>query len=89
MADLVGKCLAVEPEAVSELWWRVSERVLARLRPRLGQVAVEHAGREMLGRILDELSGYQAEREPLAAWLDAVVDRYAEDRSRRPSGQSA
>jgi hypothetical protein len=88
MADLMGKCLAGEPEAASELWWRVSERVLARLRLRLGQVAGEHAAREMLGRILDELSGYQAEREPLAAWLDAVVDRYAEDRSRRSSGRS-
>ncbi|MEA2495310.1 MAG: hypothetical protein QOJ29_3221 [Thermoleophilaceae bacterium] len=86
MADLVGKCLAVEPEAVSELWWRVSERVLARLRLRLAQLAAEDAARHILGRILDELAGYQAEQEPLTAWLDAVVDRYAEDRSRRSSG---
>ena len=87
-ADLVGKCLAVEPEAVSELWWRVSERVLARLRLRLGQLAAEDAAHHILGRILDELSGYQTEQEPLTAWLDAVVDRYAEDHSRRLSGPS-
>ena len=88
VADLVGKCLAVEPEAVSELWWRVSERVLARLRLRLGQLAAEDAARHILGRILDELSGYRAEQEPLTAWLDAVVDRYAEDRSPRSLGMS-
>ncbi len=88
MADLVGKCLAIDPEAVSELWWRVSERALARLRLRLGQLTADDAARDLLGRILDELSGYQAEREPLTAWLDAVVDRYAEDHLRRLSGQS-
>lgn len=89
LADLVGKCRAVEPEAVSELWWRVSQRVLARLRLRLGHLAAEDAAREMLGRILDELPDYQAEREPLTAWLDAVVDRYAEDHLRRSSDQSS
>ena len=88
MADLVGKCLAVEPEAVSELWWRVSERVLARLRLLLGRFAAEDAARHILGRILDELPGYRAEQEPLTAWLDAVVDRYAADHSRRSSGPS-
>ena len=87
--DLVGKCLAAEPEAVSELWWRVSERVLMRLRLRLGQHAAEDTAPHILGRILDELSGYRVEQEPLTAWLDRVVDRYAEDRSPRslrPSG---
>jgi hypothetical protein len=88
MADLVGKCLATDPEAVSELWWRVSERVLARLKLRLGQVTADNAARDMLGRILDELPGYQAGREPLTTWLDAVVDRHAEDHLRRSSGQS-
>ena len=86
MADLVGRCLAIDPEAVSELWWRVSARVLARLTLRLGQLSADDAARDMLGRILDELSGYRAEREPLTAWLDAVVDRYAEDHLRRSSG---
>jgi hypothetical protein len=42
----------------------------------------------LLGRILDELAGYRAEQEPLTAWLDAVVDRYAEDRSPRSLGTS-
>lgn len=87
--DLVGKCLAMEPEAGSELWWRVSERVLARLRLRLGDLAAEGAARGVLGRILDELPDYEPEREPLTAWLDAVVDRYALARadpaSRRPA----
>ena len=89
IADLIAKCLAVEPEAVSELWWRVSERVLARVRLRLGEHAAEGAARGMLGRILDELPSYQAERESLSAWLDAVVDRYAEDQLRRSSDKSA
>ena len=46
--DLVRKCLAVNPEAVSELWWRVSERVLTRLRLRLGQPAAEDTARHIL-----------------------------------------
>jgi hypothetical protein len=29
----------------------------------------------MLGRLLDELPQHHAERAPLTAWLDAVVDR--------------
>jgi hypothetical protein len=88
MVDLVGKCLAIDSEAVSELWWRVSERALARLRLRLGQLTADDAARDLLGRILDELPNYQPRREPLTAWLDAVVDRYAEDHPRRSSGQS-
>jgi hypothetical protein len=78
---LVGKSLAMEPEAVSELWWRVSERVLARLGLRLGHLGAEGSTREVLGRILDELPDYEPEHEPLTAWLDAVVDRYAQDRA--------
>jgi hypothetical protein len=89
IADLVGKCLTIDPEAVSELWWRVSERALARLRLRLGPFTADDAARDLLGRILDELPGYQDEREPLTAWLDSVVDRYAEDHLRGSSGQSA
>jgi hypothetical protein len=85
IADLIAKCLAVEPEAVSELWWRIAERVLARVRLRLGHHATEASAREILGRILDELPGYQPEREPLTVWLDAVVDRYGEDHLRRLS----
>jgi hypothetical protein len=88
MTDLIAKCLAIEPEAASELWWRISERVLARLTLHLGQLAAGDAARAMLGRILDELPGYQAEREPLSAWLDAVVDRYADDHKRRRWDQS-
>lgn len=85
MTDLVNNCLAHDPEAVSELWWRVSERVLARLSLRVGQHDAADGSREMLGRILDELPGYHAQRESLTDWLDTVVDRYAGDRSRRRS----
>jgi hypothetical protein len=83
MAELIGKSLATEPDAVSELWWRVSQRVLARLRLRLGHFAAERATSHVLGRILDELPGHDPEREPLTLWLDAVVDRYSEEHTRR------
>jgi hypothetical protein len=82
MAELVGRCLATEPDAVSELWWRVSHRVLARLRIGLGDFAAERATSHVLGRILDELPGHDPEREPLTLWLDAVVDRYCDDHNR-------
>jgi hypothetical protein len=78
MAELVGKSLAAEPEAVSELWWRVSERVLARVRLRLGEVAAQNEASRVLGCLLDELPGYEPGREPLSSWLDTVVDRYAD-----------
>ena len=58
-------------------------------RLRLGEYPAEDVARGMLGRILDELPSYQAERESLSAWLDAVVDRYAGDQRRRPSDKSA
>ena len=83
MSDLVDGCLANDPEAVSELWWRVSERVLARLGLRIGEHEAADSTRQMLGRILDELPGYQPQRESLPAWLDTVVDRYAEERPTR------
>lgn len=76
-AELVERCLASEPAAVSELWWRVSQRVLARLRRRLGDFAAERETSRVLGRLLDELPGHDPEREPLTQWLDAVVDRYS------------
>ena len=40
-----------------ELWWRVSERVLARLSLRLGHLSAEVIARHILGRSLDELPG--------------------------------
>ena len=83
MAELINRALAVEPEAVSELWWRVSERVHARLTLRLGPLAAEGATRAILGRMLDELPTYEPEYEAFTAWLDAVVDRYARERPER------
>jgi hypothetical protein len=76
LAELVERSVAGDPEAVSELWWRISERVLARLRLAIGVFAAERATSELLGCVLDELPGYDAAREPLSAWLDRVVDRY-------------
>lgn len=90
MAELVGKSIATEPEAVSELWWRVSKRVLARIRLRLGHHAAENETSHVLGCLLDELPGYDPRREPLNFWLDAVADRYAADRARsRVAGRGA
>ena len=80
-SELVPMIHAHDPTAVSELWWRVAERVHVRLRAWLGEFAAAQATPEMLGRILDELDRYDPERQPLTAWLDAVVDRYAEDRA--------
>ena len=82
-ADLVTKTLAAEPDAVSELWWRVAERAQARLRLRLGDHAAEGATSQVLGRVLDELPGYDPGCEPLTRWLDTVVDGYADERAAR------
>jgi len=82
MTEVVERCLAGEPEAVSELWWRVSPRVLARLRLRLGDFAAERATSQMVGRVLDELPGHDPERAPLTLWLDTVVDAYSEEQTR-------
>ncbi len=84
MSEVVERCLAGEPEAVSELWWRVSPRVLARLRLRIGDFAAERATSQIVGRVLDELPGHDPERAPLPLWLDAVVDRYSEEQTRVP-----
>ena len=77
---LVAKTVALEPEATSELWWRVSARVLARLAQASGRVPDASAAAAVLGRILDEAPGYDPAREPLTGWLDAVVDHFARDR---------
>jgi hypothetical protein len=73
---LVARAVALEPEATSELWWRLAPRALARLAARAGGGATP----ALMGRILDELPGYDAARGPLSPWLDAVVDRFAAER---------
>jgi hypothetical protein len=78
---LVAKTVALELEATSELWWRVSPRVLARLALCTGRDPDASAARAMLGRILDEAPGYHPAREPLTDWLDAMVDRFARERA--------
>ena len=83
-AELLQEIRAKNPEAVSELWWRVSERVRVRLRLRLGDVAAETAAHDVLGRILDELDGYD-EEQPLLVWLNEVVDRHAATTARAAS----
>jgi hypothetical protein len=77
--DLIAAIRAGDPEAASELWWRVAERVQMRLRGRLGEVAGAHAELGVLGRILDELEDHDPRDRPFPAWLDEVVDRYARD----------
>ena len=73
---LIDKSLAAEPEAASELWWHVSEQVLARLRLAIGVFAAERATGQLRGRLLAELPNYDPQRQPLGAWVDVVVDRY-------------
>lgn len=68
--------------AVSDLWWRFSERVRVRLRSRLGELTAAEATLDVLGHVLDEVEHYDPEQQPLMAWRDAVVDRYADDRDR-------
>jgi hypothetical protein len=77
--ELVERSIATEPDAVSELWWRIGERVMARLRLQVGPFVAERAMSRLMGRILDELPDYDPQRELLSHWLDAVVDRYAID----------
>jgi hypothetical protein len=75
--DLVTHSLAADPAAVSELWWRTSERVMTRLRSHVGRRRAERSTSRVLGRILDELPTYDPQDEPLEEWLDDVVDRFA------------
>ena len=74
--DLIAQSVALEPEATSELWWRIAPRVLARLELRLARAADPDSARSVFGRVLDELPGFDPARDRLPAWLDAVVDRY-------------
>jgi hypothetical protein len=76
---LVASTLAMDPHATSELWWRVSPRVLARLELTLGRTPDLRAARSVLGRILDALPTYDPASDSLTAWLDGVADGYAED----------
>jgi hypothetical protein len=75
IGELARAATAGEPDAVSELWWRVSGRALARLRQRLGKGVEDEDTERLLGRLLDELPGFDPAR-PLEPWLDGVVDRY-------------
>src|SRR4051794_17161391 len=76
---LVASTLAMDPDATSELWWRVWPRVLARLELTLGRNPDLRTARSVLGRILDELPTYDAASASLTTWLDRVADRYAEE----------
>jgi hypothetical protein len=78
--DLVRAAATGDPEAVSELWWRVSGRALTRLRRRLGEGLEDEDTGRLLGRLLDELPGFDPSL-PLEPWLDGVVDRYVVSRA--------
>ena len=80
MSELIERSVAGEPEAVSELWWRSSERVLTRLRSAIGVFAAERATSAILGRVLDELPGYLPDEQSFEDWLDRVVDRFCAER---------
>lgn len=80
-SDLLALSRAEDTGAVSELWWRFSGRVLARLRSRLGDLAAEAATAEVLGLILDALGQYDPVQQPPVAWLDEIVDRYVDERA--------
>ena len=69
--------MEADPE---ELWWRVSERAIARLRSAIGVFAAERETSQVRVLVLDELAAYDPERRPLDAWLDVVVDRYCAER---------
>lgn len=79
LGALVTGAVAMDPEATAELWWRIAPRVLGRLGLQVGDAAAAAAVPSLLGCILDELAAYDPARAPLAAWLDATVDRYAGD----------
>jgi len=79
--ELVDAVKRGDPDAASELWWRINERVRMRLRVRLGEVEAPRAERHILGRLLDELQRYEHDPDrPYTAWLDDAVDRYAAER---------
>jgi hypothetical protein len=80
MTELIRRSVAAEPEAASELWWSVSERVLERLRLAIGVFAAERATSHLRGRLLAELPAYDPAQQPFGAWLDVVVDRYCAER---------
>ena len=76
---LPARVTALDPEATSELWWRISPRTLARLARHLGHTPDAQTAQSLLGRILDELPAYHATRAPLSTCLDDIVDRFAEE----------
>jgi hypothetical protein len=79
--DLPAAVRAGDPDAASELWWRVHERVRMRLRARLGDVEGPRAERHVLGRILDALERYEHDPgRPFTVWLDEIVDGFAAER---------
>jgi hypothetical protein len=61
-----------------EVWWRVSEAAVARLRSAIGVFAAEREVGALRRRVLTELHAYDG--DPLDVWLDRVVDRYCAER---------
>lgn len=78
--ELIRRSIAAEPEAISELWWRISEPTLTRLRAAIGVFAAEREASQVRGRVLDALPGYEPAGKPLDVWLDLIVDRYCAER---------
>jgi hypothetical protein len=76
LGTLVEGAVAMDPEAIAELWWRVAPRALGRLALRVGDAAAAAAMPTLLGCLLDDLAAGPPARDGLAPWLDAAVDRY-------------
>jgi hypothetical protein len=83
MARLLELCAAEDADAVSELLWRVHERVRVRLRRRVAPGALDAAAVEVWGLVLDALAVGAPADGDVAAWIDGIVDRYA------PTGSAA
>jgi hypothetical protein len=77
MAGLLVLCRGEDADAVSELLWRVRERVRVRLRRRVAPDALDGAAVEVWGLVLDALAVRAPADDEVGAWIDAIVDRYA------------
>lgn len=77
MAALLELSAAEDADAVSELLWRVQERVRVRLRRRVAPDDLDAAAVAVWGLVLDALAVRVPESTEVGHWLDAIVDRYA------------
>jgi hypothetical protein len=82
-ASLITEALALDPEATSELCWRLSTLAQNRLAVDLGRAPTPADTRRLLGRILDQLPTYDPAAGSLPEWLNAILDGYAHQHAMR------